>query len=352
MSKTINRNMMLVALAACAMMFSLLYGCRKPTGQGTPVRIGWQVAWATQGQIAQALDRTNALSLFGLNGDFHSFTYGAPLSEAALANQLDVAFVGDQPAINLISRTSDWKIVARLMDFRVALVVPPDSAIKKNIDLKGKTIGIPFGASTHRFALEVLKDSGLDPAKDVHIVNIDIQEQGDIVRAGAGRAWSKVDAFASWDHHIALYEREGLAKVLTSGTALGVVAMSESFIKANPEAAANVLAAYKLAYYYYATHQDQVNAWFSEAAQGKFDVGMLREVGAIEPNLRATESSQIMINLAPSQIATLQSAADFAFEQKLIKNQVNVTKAIDTSLVDRANGKINAELQARLAAVK
>jgi sulfonate transport system substrate-binding protein len=341
-----------IVVAACTIFFSLLYGCRNKTGQNVPVRVGWQVAWATQGQIAQALERTNALGLFGLSGDFHSFTYGAPLSEAALANQLDVTFVGDQPAINLVSRTSDWKIVARLMDFRVALLVPPDSPIKKVGDLRGKTLGIPFGASTHRFALQMLTDSGLDPTKDLHIVNIDIQEQGDIILAGAGKAWSKVDAFASWDHHIALFERQGWAKVLTSGTALGVVAMSQSFIQANPDAAANFLAAYKLAYYYYATHQDQANAWFAEAAQGKFDIAILRDVGAIEPNLKAAELGQITIDLQPQQLATLQSAADFAFQQKLIQKPVEVTKVVDTSLANKGSAKITPEASAKLTAVK
>lgn len=187
-----------------------------------PIRIGWQVAWATQGQIAMALQKTTALDVMGLKGDFKSFTYGAPLSEAALAGQLDVAFVGDQPAVNLLSRSIDWKIVARLMDFRVAIVVPPNTAIRSVADLKGKTLGIPFGASTHRLALQWLKEAALDPTKDLTILNIDITEQSDTVKAAAGGPWSEVDAFASWDHHIALYEKQGLARILKSGVSGGV----------------------------------------------------------------------------------------------------------------------------------
>jgi sulfonate transport system substrate-binding protein len=347
-----------VATVICALIFSLLYGCRnqsKPNGsanEAVPVRIGWQVAWATQGQIAQTLERTNALDLFGLRGEFRSFTYGAPLSEAALANELDVAFVGDQPAINLVSRTPEWRIVARLMDFRVALVVPPNSPIKNVADLRGKTLGIPFGASTHRFALQQIRDAGLDPARDLQIINIDIQEQSDIIRAGGSSQWSKVDAFASWDHHIALYERQGIARVLASGTALGVVVMSERFIRARPDAAATFLAAYKLAYYFYAAHQDQANAWFSDAAQGKFDVSILREVATIEPNLKATNLQQINVALLPEHITTLQSAADFALQQRLIQSEVNVANAVNTMLVREAETKITADVQSRVNAVR
>lgn len=347
-----------LALLLCALVASAMSSCepeqRKdgPSGSATTVRVGWQVAWATQGQIAQALERTNALDNFALRGDFRSFTYGAPLSEAALANELDVAFVGDQPAINLISRTPEWKIVARLMDFRAAIVVPPDSPIKTVADLRGKTLGIPFGASTHRVALQKLREAGLDPSKDLQILNIDIQEQGDLVNAAKGGRWDKVDAFASWDHHIALYESKGLARVLTSGTALGVVMMSERFIRAHPDAAANFLAAYKLAYHYYATHQDQANDWFSAAAQGKFDQAILREVAAIEPNLKASSIQQVDVGLGPEHVATLQAAADFAAQQKLITGPVNITNAINTSLARDAEAKIVGDAQSRVSAVR
>jgi len=283
-----------------------------------------------------ALQKTDALQLAGLQGDFKSFTYGAPLSEAALAGQLDVAFVGDQPAVNLLSRSPDWKIVARLMDFRVAIVVPTNSPIQSVADLKGKTLGIPFGASTHRVALQMLKEAGLDPAKDLKIVNIDILEQSDVVKAAAGGAWPKVDAFASWDHHIALYEKNGYAKVLKSGTALGVVMMSQSFLRDHPNEAAAFLASFKLAYLYYAQHQDQVDKWFVEAAGGKIDAAILNTVAAIEPNMTAKSLGDVSIAVSPKHVAVLQEAADFALSQSLVKSAVKIQASVLSGLTGEA----------------
>jgi ABC-type nitrate/sulfonate/bicarbonate transport system substrate-binding protein len=200
--------------------------------------------------------------------------------------------------------------------------------------------------------LQKLREAGLDPSKDLQILNIDIQEQGDIVNAAKGGRWDKVDAFASWDHHIALYESKGLAKVLTSGTALGVVMMSERFIRAHPEAAVNFLAAYKLAYYYYATHQDQANDWFSAAAQGQFDQTILRQVSTIEPNLKASSLQQVGVGLGPEHVATLQAAADFAAQQKLIQAQVDIRNAINYSLTGEAEAKIVGDVQSRISAVR
>ncbi len=333
------------AMLGCMLLIALLIGsgCVKKSDQKpqeTTIRIGWQVAWATQGQLAQVLQHTNALQLNGLKGDFKSFTYGAPLSEAALAGQLDVAFIGDQPAVNLLSRSSDWKLVARLMDFRVAIVIPMDSPIKSIADLKGKTLGIPFGASTHRVALQMLSEAGLDPTKDLKIVNIDINEQSDIVKAGGGKAWPKVDALASWDHHIALYESKGLAKILKSGTALGVVAMSQTFIDANLDAAVGFLAAFKLAYYYYANNQDQADKWFADAAQGKFDLAILRQVASIEPNLKNGQIQEMHVGLSNMHLETLQTAADFALRQKLIQSNVTISGSFNATLEEAAKKKL------------
>lgn len=299
-----------------------------PARQMQTVRVGWQIAWATQGQLAMVLQKTDLLKDNGLRGDFKSFTYGAPLSEAALGGQLDVAFVGDQPAVSLLSRSTDWKIVARLMDFRVAIVVPTNSPIHTIADLKGKTLGIPFGASTHRVALQWLKETGLDPEKDLKIINIDIMEQSDVVKAAGGGAWPKVDAFASWDHNIAMYENQGYAKVLKSGTALGVVLMSKTFIDQHPSAAASFVAAFKQGYLYYATHQDAVDKWFSEAAGGKFDLSILKAVAEVEPNLKASTSEEVSINLGTDQLGILQRAADFALAQGLIKTPLKIPAAI------------------------
>jgi ABC-type nitrate/sulfonate/bicarbonate transport system substrate-binding protein len=74
------------------------------TGEAVPIRIGWQIPAATQGQVLQVLKRTSLLEMHGLKPVFVPFSYGGPQVEAAFAGQLDVFFAGDQPAFNLIAR--------------------------------------------------------------------------------------------------------------------------------------------------------------------------------------------------------------------------------------------------------
>src|SRR5437660_11264097 len=98
-------------------------GCTRQTANA--IRIGWQVPWATQGQIVEVLKHTDILQKHALRGEFKGFTYGAPLNEAALGGEVDVFFTADQPAATLLSRSGDFRIVSRLMYNRVATYVPP-----------------------------------------------------------------------------------------------------------------------------------------------------------------------------------------------------------------------------------
>ena len=333
------------------LLLSLIFISYKLLNKQSPdptLRIGWQSAWATQGQLAQVLQKTNILALLNMKGEFKSFTYGAPLSEAALASELDIAFVGDQPAITLLSKSDDWKIIGRLMDFRVGIVVPVNSEIKSIIDLKGKTLGIPYGSSTHRVALKLLKEAGLEPGKDVKILNIDIQEQNEIVKAGGNKVWKGVDAFASWDHHIANYEKQNWAKIISERTALGVIMMSAKYMRANQDAAAKFLSAFKMAYFYYSQHQTDSNKWFAEVTQGKFDIDLLEKVALIEPNLSAKSLSDVHIEINSDNKLMLQTASDFALQNQLIKSKVN----IEGSVIDLKNQESKISNESLIGKIK
>jgi ABC-type nitrate/sulfonate/bicarbonate transport system substrate-binding protein len=196
---------------------ALVAGCEKqnshPQPQTTvPICIGWQTGWATQGQFAEVLKRTDILERHGLAGDFKGFSYGGPLNEAALAGEVDVIFTADQPAATLIARGAKWKIVARLIDFRACLIVPPDSPAKTTADLRGKTVAVPYGSATHRIVLSMLKKAGLTPGANVKLRNLDILEQSALAQTSSGGRWGEVDVLASWDPTVAPGDQETRAR--------------------------------------------------------------------------------------------------------------------------------------------
>lgn len=221
---------------AILVAMSLFFQLGAEASDETRIRVGWQTAWATQGQFVQALRHTNVLEKHGLKADFVGATYGAPLNEAALAGEVDVIFTADQPAAALLARSSDWVIVGRLMFNRVGVYVPPESSFKTLADLRGKTLGMPFGAAAQRVALKALMDVGLDPKRDIDAINLEITEQPGIIQRGGRSDWGDVDGLVGFDPMLAIIQLGDKAKALHVGTVTSVVVMSRPFIEANPQA--------------------------------------------------------------------------------------------------------------------
>ena len=179
-------NLLSTGLLVTCILISFNLRADDAVESDVPIRIGWQIPAATQGQVLQVLKRTNVLEAHGLKPSFVPFSYGGPQVAAALAGELDVFFSGDQPAINLIAKGGKWKIVGRLFDDRAGTIVPPDSSIQTIEQLKGKTVASPFGSIAHRAAFREQEAAGLDPYKDVQNKNLDILTIRNRVQAGGG----------------------------------------------------------------------------------------------------------------------------------------------------------------------
>lgn len=303
----------------------------------TNIRLGWQVPWATEGQLAQILKHTNIFQENGLKADFRGFNSGAPLNEAALARGVDVIFTADQPAATLLSKNSNWVIIGRLMYNRVSLYVPPKSPIKTVADLRGKTVGMPFGAAAQRMALRAEKDAGLDPKKDVNNVNLDIYEQSDLIRDPNSAKWSSMDALAGFDPTPAIFEEKGLIRTLIVGKVVSVIVMSKDYIKTNPETPIKFLKALHAAYDYYRNNVSTADDWFTTESKLTITPKALQLAASIEPNLSVNSASEIRLGFNDDDYTILQEAADFIYDQSLVKTKVIMKDYIDLSYLHKAS---------------
>ncbi|MCF8255864.1 MAG: NrtA/SsuA/CpmA family ABC transporter substrate-binding protein [Bacteroidia bacterium] len=302
----------------------------------TTVRIGWQIPLATQGQIVQVMKNTNVLEKNGLLGDFISFSYGGPQSEAALAGQLDVIFVGDQPAVNLIAKGGKWKIVSRLFYTKTAIMVPLESPINAMIDFKGKTLASPFGSVAHREAILKQQAAGLDADKDLNNVNLDILEISTVVQSGGRVKWGNLDAVAVWEPSTSLFEMNNFARVIDYTYTLGVIAVSEDFISKHPDAVTNLLKSVVESWHYFAQNQTVVNEWYKQDARLDYSPELLSKAASIDPNISAKGIADIDLSLSEINIQSLNIAAQWAFERGFTKNKSDISKAVDLSFYNKA----------------
>lgn len=294
----------------------------------TAIRIGWQIPWATQGQLVQILKHTDILAKNGLEAEFVGRTYGPILNEIALADGIDVVLTADQPAAALFSKDKGWIGVGRLMYNRTLTYVPPKSPIATLADLKGKTIGIPIGAAAERITVAALRRAGLDPQKDVKIINLGIREQGPLVIGHEDAAsWDGIDALSGFDPTPAIFEAKGLIKVLDVGKVCSMVLMNENFINNHSGVAGQFMQAMVDAYDYYRGHIVQANNWFMEEA-GLHDAGQeaCNVAASIEPNVWAKSREEIRVTFTEDDYAIMEQAAEFMAPK--IKKKIDMRKYV------------------------
>jgi ABC-type nitrate/sulfonate/bicarbonate transport system substrate-binding protein len=336
------RNLFFSTVTVILVLGSVCFiGCSKEEPTLIPIRVGWQTSWVPQAQLAMVLKRTNLLHLNGLRGEFSGFTYGGPLAEAALADKVDTLFAADQPAINLIARGAKWKIVSKCTHFRDALLVPLASPVMNVTDLRGKKIAVPFGSGAHRIVLELVREAGLDPAKDLTLVNVDVTEINAIVQAGpvdeVNALWrGEIAAAANWDPNIADFEEKKLARVLVEKPLFGVTAMSEKFIHTNPQAAVAFIKALQEAVFYYGKHETEANTWYSQELNIKLSPIVLSRSASFDQNLKADSVDKVVLSFTAAEIQVLQNSSDFAFGAGLIKTHPVAKDIVDTDLIARA----------------
>jgi ABC-type nitrate/sulfonate/bicarbonate transport system substrate-binding protein len=302
------------------------------TDASVPIRIGWQIPAATQGQLVQIIKRTDILHLHGLDPNFVPFSYGGPQVEAAFAGKLDVVFAGDQPAVNLIARGGKWKIVARLFEDRISILVPPDSPITDVKGLRGKTVASAFGSTAHREVFLQQQAVGLDPEKDVRNENFDILEIGRRIQDGGVESWNGFDAAAVWEPFASRFEQEGLAQSLSSKSTLGVVAISEEFIANHPDEAVEFLVVLMRSWDFFALHPDQVMQWYIEDTRLDYTPEALVSA-RLDLNFSAKSLSEIDLRLKDEDVVALEQAAAWAL--KAGEGDVRILESIDQSLMDK-----------------
>ncbi len=298
------------------------------------IRVGWQIPWATEGQLVQAMKHKNLLQKQNLNPNFIGFSSGAPLNEAALSGKVDVILTADQPAATLLNKNSDWVIIGRLMYNRVSLYVPPDSPIKSGADLRGKTVAMPFGAAAQRLAYKVEQNAGLDPSKDVKNINIDIYEQSSLITDKNATKWGNIDAVAGFDPTPAVLEEKGLIRNIAVGKVVSVVMMSKSYIIKNPNAPTEFLRALNNSYVYYKANVGQVDQWFRDESKLNVSSKALEISASIEPNMT---QPNINLSLNDDDYQVLQQAADFIYSVKLINKDVTMKDFVNLSSLKNVN---------------
>lgn len=132
----------------------------------------------------------------GLGVLFQNFYASSGRMGSLVAGDLDVASTGSISAIALMASGSKGFMAFGTQDsYATVEGIIAKEDIKTIKDLKGKRIAAPFASSAHVLVLDILEQNGLDPEKDLTLLNLKVNEMPAAISSG------EIDACAAWTPH-------------------------------------------------------------------------------------------------------------------------------------------------------
>ena len=137
--------------------------------------------------------KTGLMSKYGIDLRWQAFSTSSARMAAVMAGNVDIAGTGVVSALALMaSGAKQFQVIATPNNFGRAEGLLVRDAVKSVAELKGKKIGVTYASSAHVLLLDVLTQAGLNPDRDVSIINLPATELLTAYKA------NQIDAAAAW----------------------------------------------------------------------------------------------------------------------------------------------------------
>ncbi len=182
--------------------FALFMG----TANAADVNIGYQLVY---GPWKANMAKLQKEGLGGKSIEFFKFTSGTEVINAMASGSVDISLNGSSPTAAGYSRGVDLQVIYVYDNINDAEALVVNDKITAPQDLKGKTIAVPFGSTTHFHMMFALEQLGISP-KEVNVIDM---SPPDMVAA-----WIRgdIDGGFVWDPALGKMKGEGHV-LLSSG---------------------------------------------------------------------------------------------------------------------------------------
>ena len=214
--------------SAAALALAVLIG---GTAQAADVNVGYQLVygpWKTQ------MERLKKEGLGGKSIEFFKFTSGTEVINAMASGSVDISLNGSSPTAAGYSRGVDLQVIYIYDNINDAEALVVNDKVVAPQDLKGKTIAVPFGSTTHFHMMFALEQLGISP-REVNVIDM---SPPDMVAA-----WERgdIDGGFVWDPALGRMKEMGHV-LLSSGdlsnwgkATFDAMVARAAFTKENPE---------------------------------------------------------------------------------------------------------------------
>ncbi|ARP90587.1 ABC transporter substrate-binding protein [Bordetella genomosp. 9] len=295
------------------------------------IKVGYLHTLAVDGQLWLA-DHMGLWKKAGLDPEFIQFQTGLELFQAMSGGSIDVLSTGAVMS-NFPARGQGKVFLINDVEFATAqLWVHPDMGINSIADLKGKKISTTTGTTAHVFLDKALRAAGIDPRKDVQIVN---QRMQDATSAFISKA---VPAVALWvPFNIAVRNRVPTARMLVDASAyypdaaiVGGWAARNDYYAGNKDALVRIIRAWVQANDYMTAHPDEALALLQTKYYPNVPLSDIKE----QYKAQKMFDSRQWVKLYEDGTVTkwLQQVTDFFVEFASIPNPVPASQYFDPKL--------------------
>lgn len=205
------------------------------TAKAADVTIGFQLVygpWKTQ------MDTIKKEGLAGKSVEFVKFTSGTEVINAMASGSIDISLNGSSPSAAGFSRGVDLQVIYVYDNINDAEALVVNDKITSPQDLKGKTIAVPFGSTTHFHMMFALEQLNINP-KDLRVIDM---SPPDMVAA-----WERgdIDGGFVWDPALGRMKEKGRV-LITSGdlsnwgkATFDAMVARKGFVEKHPDFACN-----------------------------------------------------------------------------------------------------------------
>lgn len=272
----------------------------------------------------------------GLNVEFKSFPTSSARMAAVAAGEVDFASTGAISAISLMAAGDrSWYLIGTQDVYSGQEGIVANEKIKTLADLKGKKLALPFSSSSHVIVYDLLKQVGLNPGKDVQLINM----SGDNMLSAFTNG--EIDAACIWvPTFTKLLEVKG-AHVLGRDTDTqhykkygfttgpDVLVLRKKFVEEYPEAAKKVVAGYFEAANWIAANQKDAVPLLVKYTK----VTPEQQLDTLKPIRWLTIDDQPKAMQTPGKfVESLEVLTDFLYENKLIPAKPTVKEWVNVDV--------------------
>ena len=252
--------------------------------------------------------------------------YSVHLINNWIAGKLELAYLGNMPAIMLESKVKNtkWVGVAVYPHGDVgAMFVPKDSKVTSIKELDGKTVATGIGSSHHRILEEVMKQEN---------IKFDIVNQAPEVAVGNLEA-GKIDGFCYWPPYVEMCKYKKIGNILAPGhmkkyepyvNAIWPFVVSEDFAKKHPKIVEGLMRAEKDLHKFVQENPDEA----SEIVYTELEKKLPMEV--IKGSLASYQYSD---TLTDEHIEVMQRDIDFLYSKKYLRKYFKAADWADASFI-------------------